>query len=140
MAPRRSVSTFPTSDQLAAVDGAIVAQSRVTFSGQRGLVWISWKMDVRQIGAGVVDLVVTRFNSSFAGVLGGTGVGYLGGAAGSRLGLWAHVIALDPVENGFIELELGLSGGSVDILANQGVIMTMSFEAGVGEGPTVVLG
>ncbi len=97
-------------------------------------------MDVEKLSVGNIDLVVAAFSASFGPVPGGTGVGSMFANGGGRIGLWAFALVQDPPENGFIEIELQLSGGSLEITANGGVSMAMSFEAGVGEGPTVVLG
>ncbi len=97
-------------------------------------------MDVEKISVGNIDLIVAAFNSSFSPVPGGTGVGSMFANGGARIALWAFALIQDPPENGFVEIELQLSAGTLELKANAGVSMAMSFEAGVGEGPTVVLG
>ncbi len=97
-------------------------------------------MGVELISAGNIDLVVAAFSASFGPIPGGTGIGFFSANGGSRMGLWAFALVQDPPENGFIEIRLDLSAGTVEVKANDGVSMAMSFEAGVGEGPTVVLG
>ncbi len=97
-------------------------------------------MDVEKLSVGAVDLVVAAFSASFSPVPGGTGVGSMFANGGARIALWAFALVQDPPENGFIEIELQPGTGSMELKANAGVSMAMSFEAGVGEGPTVVLG
>ncbi len=140
VAPRTSVRLFPDADQLNVVSGTIVNQSRITFSGQAGLVWCAWKVDFEKDGVVDINQVTAAFNASFSPVLGGTGVGAFPGQQGNRMGLWAFAFVQDPPENSFIEMRVLLSGNQVDVLANQSVAMAMSFEAGVGAGPTVALG
>lgn len=95
---------------------------------------------MEQISVTNIDLVVAAFSASFSPVPGGTGIGSIFANGGARIGLWAFALVQDPPENGFIEIELQFSTGTLELKANAGVSMAMSFEAGVGEGPTVVLG
>lgn len=138
--PRSSVRLFPSNDQTPITVSTIVQQSRITFTGQRGLVWCAWKMDVEKLSVGNIDLVVAAFNSNFSPVPGGTGVGSMFPNGGARLALWAFALIQDPPENGFVEIEVQLSAGSLELKANAGVSLAMSFGAEAGEGPTVVLG
>ncbi len=139
--PRRVERNYPDVAQLGiGSTPTIVNQSRVTFTGQRGLAFIFWKMGVRKASAGDLALISTGVNANFATANVATGLGFLTGAIGNALGLWAISIVLDPPEGGFIELRAFTTTGTFDLPASDSTVQVISFGDVVGEGPTVQLG
>ena len=139
--PRRAERNYPDVAQLGiGLTPTIVNQSRVTFSGQRGLVFVFWKLGVRQATPTALELISTGVNANFATANVATGIGSLAGPIFSRVGLWAMSFVLDPPEGGFIELNAFATTGTFDLLASDSTVQVISFGEVVGEGPTVELG
>lgn len=139
--PRLSVRNYPDNAQLAiGATPTIIQQSRVTFTGQRGVAIVLWKLGVTKQSAGALAVVSTGVNGSSPVFDVATGLGHMAGAIGDQMGLWAIMVVQDPPENGFVELNAFTTTGAFDVQANSSTVQVMSFEAGQGAGPTVVLG
>ena len=101
---------------------------------------VFWKLGVRKASAGDLALISTGVNANFATANVATGIGFLTGAIGNALGLWAISFVLDPPADGFIELNAFTTTGTFDLLASDSTVQVVSFGEVVGEGPTVQLG
>ncbi len=139
MGVRVSQRVFPDVAQNGIGAQTVITESRLTFTGQRGLVLCMWKLRVTNAAAVLVPQVSADFVSSFTLTGGGTGIGSFPAVAGQQLGIWAILLIRDPPENGFVEIAATTTGGTVDVLNNNSVVLALSFDSGVGEGPTVAV-
>ncbi len=135
---RRSVRALPNALQAGIGATTVINQSRIVFSGSPGLVFCLWKVHVVNAGAVAVPNVTLGFAASFAGVPGASGSGWFEATAGLVNGLWAMAMIVDPPEGAFIEATITTTAGTVDVIANNSVVMVLSLESGAG-GPVATL-
>ncbi len=136
--PRRAERTFPDAIQSGVPTGITINQSRVTFTGQRGLVVVGWSVlltvtnSVARLFAGVEIIGTARLDLPLQGatspVLDANGDEYLA---------WTWATVLDPPDGSFLELRTRQNTSVVVIPANGSRLQVISFGEVVGEGPTV---
>ncbi len=136
--PRRAERTFPDAIQSGVPSGITINQSRVTFTGQRGLVVVGWSVlltvtnSVARLFAGVEIIGTARLDLPLQGatspVLDANGDEYLA---------WTWATVLDPPDGSFLELRTRQNISVVVIPANGSRLQVISFGEVVGEGPTV---
>lgn len=136
--PRRAERTFPDVLQTGVPNGITIGQSRVTFTGQRGLVVIGWGVlltvsnSLTRLFTGVQIVGTARLDTPFPGATTGelqnNGDEYLA---------WSWTTVLDPPQDSFLELQTRQNTSVVIIPANGSRIQVISFGEVVGEGPTV---
>ncbi|MEC4668632.1 MAG: hypothetical protein VST65_03740 [Nitrospirota bacterium] len=136
--PRRVERTFPDVLAIGVPSGITIAQSRLTFTGQRGLVLIGWGVlltvsnSLTRLFTGVQIVGTARLDTPFPGAATGelqnNGDEYLA---------WSWTSVLDPPEGSFLELQTRQNTSVVIIPANGSRLLAVSFGDVVGEGPTV---
>lgn len=136
---RRIGRNFPDAAQAGVADGVVINQSRVTFSGQRGIVLVLWTVRMENAGAALIDRVATDFSGNLTGHLPFETFNDMNASATAEVKVLAGLIVQDPPAGSFIELVTDLSGGTVDIAALTCQLAVLSFAADVDEGPTVTV-
>ena len=139
MAVRRSDALFPAAAQLAIAAVTVIANSRLTFTGQRGLVLVVWRATFVNAGAVAVPQLDLGAVGTVSPLFAMAGHGWFDAAAGRVMTLTQFGFFLDPAEGSFVEANITPSAGSVDLTVNNGAVIALSFEAGTGEGPTVTI-
>lgn len=137
--PRAFGRSYPDADQVAMVNGTILNQSRVTFSGQRGLVIIFWGMSFQNEAAVLkIDVGVNNLGTApLVGFFSNSGI--MPGNINERLTLSAMLAVLDPPVGSFLEFSLRLSVGTLRMTQDDGFISGFSFGHSAEEGPTVTV-
>ncbi len=136
--PRRVERVFPDALQTGVPNGITINQSRVTFSGQRGLVLVGW---------GVLLTVTNTVARSFVGVeiigtarldlpVQGATLSAMDSNGDEFLG-WTWATVLDPPDGSFLELRTRQNTSVVVLPANGSRLIALSFDDAVGQGPTV---
>ncbi len=139
--PRIFVGTFPAVPILGIGAAPVsIPESRITTTGQRGIVSVWWFMGITKASAAALDLISTGVFGSSPVFNVSTGLGEMSGVIGSRLKLWAYMLLQDPPENGFVEIRPFTTTGSFDLGANQGGFQVMSFPDEAASGPLIRLG
>lgn len=137
--PRSFGRSFPAANQLGIASGVVLNESRITFSGQRGvvLVWFGAQFtSPNVVEKNMVRLADVRsaplfgFNSGSANML---------GAVGARVGCVLMAMLIDPPVGSFIEVAANLSNDVVDLTAADGFVSGVTFGFDDAEGPTVTL-
>ena len=138
--PRRAERTFPDVLQVGVPTQILINQSRVTFSGQRGLALIGWGVllsvsnSVTRLFVGVEIIGTARLDLPLQGatspVLDANGDEYLA---------WTWATVLDPPDGSFLELRTRINTSVLNIPANGSRLQVISFGDVVGEGPTATL-
>ncbi len=134
--PRRTVRQFPAVLQSGVPSGITINDSRVVFSGQRGLVMVGW---------GTLLTVTNSVARTFVGVeiVGTALLGLpLQGATTPNLELngmeflgWTWAAVQDPAEASFLELQTRHNTSVVVIPANGSQLIVLSVGPEVGAGP-----
>ncbi len=139
--PRRATRLFPAVGLINVATGDVIADTRVTFTGQRGLVVCGWLplltvnvsvdrllVGVNIVGTALIGLPLPGATSSGLEV------------SGKRFAAWSWVVIQDPPEESFVELELAVNVGTIQIPINSGHLIVLAFGVEVGAGPVVDVG
>ncbi len=134
--PRRTVRQFPAVIQSGVPTGVTINDSRVVFSGQRGLAVVGWGtlltvtnsvarlfVGVEIIGTALLGLPLQGATSP---VLDANGDEFLG---------WTWAVVQDPSEGSFLELQTRQNTSVVVIPANGSQLIVLSYAPEVGAGP-----
>lgn len=140
MGQRLSSRKFPNVAQVGVASGTVINQSRVTFSGQRGLVRLVYLVSIQNGGAVAIDVcTVSASTGSLAINVGRTGSQFFTAVATQVLVLNSEVWFVDPPDGSFFELAISLSAGTVTFGALNSVVIIESFPVEAGDGPTVTV-
>ncbi len=136
--PRRTTRLFPAVAQIDVPSGGVIDDTRIVFSGQAGLVVCGWiplltvnvstdrlLVGVNVVGNALIGLPLPGATSSGLEV------------SGKRFAAWSWVVVQDPAEGSFVELELAVNVGTIQIPVNSGHLIVLSFPDEVGAGPVV---
>ncbi len=138
--PRRTTRLFPAVAQIDVATGGLIDDTRITFSGQRGVVLCGWiplltvnvSVDRLLVGVNIVGTALLGLP-----LPGATSSGLE--VSGKRFAAWSWVVVQDPPEGSFVELELAVNVGTIQIPVNSGHLIAVSFADEVGAGPVVTV-
>ena len=114
-------------------------QSRITFSGQRGLVMVFFSAQLQNQASAVKDGVGLQIAGTAVTFAQFTAIGVMHGLVNERMSGVLMVMLLDPPAGSFIEAVVRMSAGTVNFTANDGVVSGLSFGHSADEGPTVTV-
>lgn len=139
-APRRVVRIYPDAAQLGIGTGITIGQSRITFTGPRGMVLISWRLRLQNAAAvaiaeaGLAVIGTTALVGAFS-----ESTVWFEATAGIASAVHVMVVVIDPAPGSFLEIATSLTAGTVDVNALSGTVNALSFEPGTGAGPIVTI-
>lgn len=131
--------TFPDAAQAGIADATVINQSRLTFSGQRGVVVAFWRLQMTNSAAAAKDRVGVDFGFSGLTPQVVFTAGNMEAVATRQVVAFAAAVIVDPPAGSFIEIRTDLSAGAVDVAAGGGSHFFLTFEDRLGEGPTVTI-
>ncbi len=136
--PRVASRLFPDVLQGGIGTGVVLSQSRVTFTGQRGIVVVAWHpllsttftvarlaIGVEIVGNALLGLPIQGATTSALDT------------NGDEFSGWSFAVVQDPAEGSFLEIQTLLNASVVDIQALRSQLFVLSFAPEVGAGPTV---
>ena len=137
--PRTFGRAFPDANQAGVADGVVINQSRLTFTGQRGIVYVWWGMQM--VSASGVQKNIVGIRRSGTAIALGDVVSFssVGAVANERVGAMQVLVFVNPAVGSFIELLTRLSNDVIDLAANDGFVTGMTFGFDDAEGPTVTI-
>lgn len=131
---------FPDASQLNVANGTVINQSRITFSGQRGTIVAGWHGFFRNAQAVAVNSArIEVLGTALAGVSDQGTMAWMDAVIGRDVGGWIWVVVADPSDASFLEARVAISASGVDVLANFGQLVVISFPRDAAEGPTVTV-
>lgn len=138
--PRVIERQFPDASQIGIASLVVINQSRVTFTGQRGVVMMGWTARLENGGAVASSLVgIEVFGTALAGVADHGPKGWFDAVANRNQQGFIWLTVVDPAVGSFMEARVILAAGTVDVIANAGHLVMLSFGHDAAEGPTVTV-
>lgn len=140
MARRFTYRTYPDVAQTGVPTGTIINQSRVTFTGPKGTVWVIWTTQVAQASAVQVNLHEIGFSGSGITATGIRTEAWIDNVVGRSVGTLNFMHFTDPAAGAFVEMiTRNGGGGNLDVGASQSALFAFSFPDDPGGGPIVTI-
>lgn len=135
--PRESGRNFPDVAQLAISGTTLLGQSRITFSGAEGLVSVIYKVQLINAGAVAIPEVSLVLSGSVTFAQNFQGQAHSEAVAGRFMSVEAMALFRNPTPGSFVEASIQNLAGTVDVNANAGAMVVLSWETQDLGGPVV---
>lgn len=132
---RTTRRTFPDVAQLGLAAATTLNQSRITFTGQPGLVIVFARVTVLNAGAGAHNAARLQWLNTAQPLAAPLEYRFIPGGVGEQSSFFTYWIGLDPAENSFIELQITPDVSTLDVSAANGNITVVSFPKEATQGP-----
>lgn len=134
---RAASRNFPDASQVGIGTGVTISNSRMTFTGARGIVLVMYGIRYINGGAVAINAAGVGLTVSFTPVRVKSGAVWFDAVAGRAAIVYLLGFVTDPPEGGTVELITELTAGTVDVLANTCILNVISFPASEGQGPLI---
>ncbi len=138
-APRFGSRLFPDVAQVGIATGTTINQSRLTFSGARGIVSVLWSVQLENAGAVAISVIGLNVTGTAPRIARESSEYWVDAVIGRRVTCEQSLVTTDPPDGSFVEIEISLSAGTVTVLASSAIVSFQSHEPGVGTGPVVTV-
>ncbi len=140
MAFRLTTRVIPDALQAAVATGVKIGQSRLTFSGARGVVIVLWAALFINTDGTAKDRVQIQVTGTATPLRRVNGNNWFDAGAARNLTIFGMQIIIDPPAGSFMELETDfVGGGTLDVASQAGTLMAMSIPTEEGGGPIVTI-